>query len=171
MHCTHRGRRGHGAGPLHALEPAARRGVRRLARGADVAPRREADGAAAQDRAAVLEAVTRDGSALQFAPHALRADADVVTKSVTAPAGDGRAGDALSYADEELRANATIVLAAVKVAPQALQHAAPELLRDRSFAEKAIKISWKSLAFVSKDLRADKKLLEAARAAGLAGRP
>ena len=42
-----------------------------------------ADGPAAQDRAAVLEAVTRDGSALQFAPHALRADADVVSKAVT----------------------------------------------------------------------------------------
>ena len=47
--------------------------------------------------------MTRDGSALQFAPHALRADAEVVTKAVTAPAGDGRAGDALAYADEELR--------------------------------------------------------------------
>ena len=40
-----------------------------------------ADGPAAQDRAAVLDAVTRDGSALQFAPHALRADAEVVTKA------------------------------------------------------------------------------------------
>ena len=99
---------------------------------------------------------------LQFAPHALRADADVVTKAVTAPAGDGRAGDALSYADEELRANATIVLAAVKVAPQALQHAAPELLADRKFAERAVKLDWRCLASVSKELRADKKLVESA---------
>ena len=106
--------------------------------------------------------MTRDGSALQFAPHALRADADVVSKAVTAPAGDGTAGDALSYADEELRADATIVLAAVKVAPQALQHAAPELLADRKFAERAVKLDWRCLASVSKDLRSDKKLVEGA---------
>ena len=102
----------------------------------------------------------RDGSALQFAPHALRADGEVVTKAVTAPA-DGRA-DALSYADEELRGDATIVLAAAKASPAALQHAAPELLNDRKFAEAAIKSDWKCLAFVSAELRADKKLVEGA---------
>ena len=55
-----------------------------------------------------------------------------------------------------------MVLAAAKVAPQALQHAAPELLADRKFAEKAVKLDWRCLASVSKDLRADKRLVEAA---------
>jgi len=76
------------------------------------------------DRAAVLEAVRKNGWALQFAAPELRADREFVLEAVR------QSGFALEYAADELRSDREVVLEAVRQHPLALQHAASTLRDD-----------------------------------------
>lgn len=141
-----------------------------------------------QDKGFVLSCVQKEGLALQAAPKALRADADVVAAAV---AEDGlalrfaakelrkqkglvlvavrRAGLALAYASLDLRRDREVVLAAVQEDGLALEHAARELRGDRGVVLAAVEQNGEALEHARSALRDDRAIvLPAVRCSGCA---
>ena len=81
------------------------------------------------DREEILEAVKKDGRALQYADESLWADREVVLEAVKTDEGREEE-EALMFADESLQADREVVLAAVKQCPWVLEFASEELQND-----------------------------------------
>eukprot|EP00971_Amphidinium_carterae_P110818 2195207-Amphidinium_carterae.1 len=104
-------------------------------------------------REIVLEAVEKNGLALEFAAEELRGDRAVVLKAVEH---DGRA---LLYAAEELQRDRAIVLAAVEQDWRALEFAAEELLGDRTIVLAAVEQDWHALQAAAEELQEDRAIV------------
>jgi len=85
-----------------------------------------------RDRELVLEAVRRNGEALQFADKWLLRDREVVLEALR------HDGCLLRFADKVLRADREVVLQAVRQAGEALQFAEPSVRGDRRLAPEAV---------------------------------
>jgi uncharacterized protein (TIGR02145 family) len=88
------------------------------------------------NRAELLEAVKKDGRALQYAGEALKNDREIVLEAVK------QNGEALRYAGEDLKNDREIVLEAVKQHRWALQYAGAELKNDRDIVLEAVKFTF-----------------------------
>ena len=102
-----------------------------------------------RDRERVLEAVQKDGNALEYASEELQNDREIVLAAVKQ---DARA---LAYASTEFQGDSEIVLAAVKQDGSALAHASCELKCDRAFMLEVVKQDWRLFESVSDDLKYD----------------
>ena len=107
-------------------------------------------------REAVLAAVKRDGTALEFAADALKADKEVVLAAVK------NHGFALDWASDALQADKEVVLAAVKNHGFALCWASDALQADKEVVLAAVKCLGYALCWASDALRADKEVVLAA---------
>ena len=85
------------------------------------------------DREATLEAVKRDGRALQHASEELKGDRGVVMEAVK------QCGYALEYASEELKGDREVVLEAIKQNGHVLRYASEELRSDGEVVTEAVK--------------------------------
>jgi len=109
----------------------------------------------------VLEAVQRNGYALEYASDELRGDVDVVIEAALASG-----GEALSDATAQLlhcKAFWTTLLRWFPVPlSRALVHLPKELHDDRHLLYQAVKKDWRALSFASDDLREDRSLVREA---------
>jgi hypothetical protein len=96
---------------------------------------------------AVLEAVKKNGLALQFASTDLRNKREIVLEAVK------NNGVALEYASTDLRNKREIVLEAVKNNGLALEYASKDLQKDREIVLEAVKNNGYALECASKDLK------------------
>ena len=93
------------------------------------------------DRSIVLEAVTQNGLALEYASRALRADRDVVLQAAK------QNGYALEYAADVLRSDREVVLQAIRQNPHSLEWASIVLLGDREVIREAVLIDATAVRF------------------------
>ena len=130
-------------------------------------------------RSIVLEAVTDNWWALEYASPELKSDEQVLAAAVQqswnalqftieplSPTHRGimlaavkQSGMALQYASPELSADEEVVLAAVKQAGIALQWASPELQNTRKVVLAAVKQDENALAYASEALRIDHEIM------------
>ena len=101
-------------------------------------------------RSEILEAVKRDGKALELTSASMKEDREVVLEAVN------QNGNALSFASTELQGDHEIVLAAVKQNWRALEFASATLLGDREFVLEAVKRQGKALYYAIETLRKDR---------------
>ena len=104
------------------------------------------------DREIVLEAVKKDGDALQYAADELKADREIVLEAVQ------QSGDAFQFAADELKADRNLVLAAVQSDGMALEFVDEKLKADREIVLEAVKKDGDAFKFAAEELKA--KLLE-----------
>lgn len=100
----------------------------------------------------MLQAVRRDGTALQYASEELSRDRSLVLEAVR------RNGHALAFAAPELKRDRGLVIEAVKSSGLALQFAADELRADRECVLEAIRESGWAMQFASPELQQDEEL-------------
>jgi len=137
------------------------------------------------DRQCVLEAVKKNGLALDVAAGTFKADKEIVLAAVTE---DGDAfsyvnktakmwnekefvlplvtmqGSALQYATTQVKANKEVVLAAVSNKGTALQYASNDVKQDKDVVLAAVQQDGSSLQYASEDLRKNQEVvLEAVR--------
>ncbi len=106
----------------------------------------------------VLEAVKRDGRALEHASDKLRGDRDLVIAAVRTSC------DVLQYASEEFCGDREVILEAVRLDDNALSFATAELRGDKEFVLEAVRRNGFVLLDASAELRSDKEVvLEAVR--------
>jgi hypothetical protein len=111
-----------------------------------------------KSREEMLEAVKKDGSALEYADDTLKADREVVLEAVR------NDGGSLQFASDTLKADRELVLEVVKNSGRALQYASDTLKDDRELVLVAVKNHGPALKFASDTLKADRELvLEAVR--------
>ena len=121
------------------------------------------------NRAELLEAVKKDGRALEYAGEALKNDRDIVLEAVK------NDGSALAYASEALKNDREFFLEVFNNNARALEYAGEELKNDREFFFKAVKEDASALEYASEALKNDREIvLEAfnnnARALEFAGK-
>ena len=104
----------------------------------------------------VMEAVSMDGNALQFASAQLRAESDIVKMAVS------KSGHALEFASQKLRSDREIVMTALSSYGSALRFASEELRFDRDCVMTAVSQSGDALEFALEELRSDRDLVLAA---------
>ena len=105
-----------------------------------------------------LEAVRRNGLALEFASKHMKGDREVVMEAVK------KHGLTLSYASEELKGDREVVIEAVKHNGDALSYASEELKGDREVVIEAVKQHGDALWYASKQLKTDSEVLARRRA-------
>ena len=109
------------------------------------------------DRDFMMEAVSKNGFALEFASEELRSDCDLVMTAM------GWSDYSLKYASEELRADGEFMMRAVrKRGAETLWHASEELRSECEFIMTAVSIDWAALAFASEELGSDRDIVMAA---------
>src|SRR5205085_973686 len=99
------------------------------------------------DKSIVIEAVMRDGSALQFASKNLQKDKDVVMAAIQ------QNKWALQYASKDLQNDKDVVLTTVQQDGLALRFASKELQNDKDVVMAAVQQNKWALRFASKDLQ------------------
>lgn len=104
-------------------------------------------------RAAALEAVARQGDALQWLPDDLRADREIVLVAVQ------NRGTAFRFASQELRDDKAVILTALEQDVWAFRHVAEDLRRQRDFVLEAVARSGGALRFAAEELRADREVV------------
>ena len=102
-----------------------------------------------KSREEMLEAVKKDGSALEYADETLKADREVVLEAVR------NDGGSLEFASHTLKADREIVLEAVKSYGRALQYASDTLKADRELVLEVVKNSGRALQYASDTLKDD----------------
>ena len=132
-----------------------------------------------------MQAVSRSGSAIQFAAEEMKGDREIdmqaVSQNCPSPhfsrslkyatqelKGDrkivmtavSKHGLALQFTTEELKADRKIVMAAVSQDGFALQHAAEWLRGDREIVMKAVSHNGAAIRFATKELKDDEEILE-----------
>ena len=112
-----------------------------------------ADDTLKADREVVLEAVRNDGGSLEFASYTLKADREIVLEAVKSY------GRALQYASDTLKNDRELVLAAVKNHGPALQFASDTLKADRELVLEVVKNSGRALQYASDTLKDDRELV------------
>ncbi len=116
-----------------------------------------------KDKEVILEAVKRNGRALEYASLELKNDKDIVLEAVK------QNGRALVFASDDLKINREVFLEAVKQDGRALQFASDVLKADREVVLEAVKQTGWALQFTSATLKADRDVvLKAVKQGGFA---
>jgi hypothetical protein len=109
-----------------------------------------------KDRDKVLEAVKKNGLALEFAPEELKGDREVVLEAVK------QYGRDLEFASDNLKEDRGVVMTAVIQDGLALEFAAEALKADREIVMEALKKNGLALEFASIELKGDEELVRLA---------
>ena len=162
------------------LEKAFRAALLAAIEGAEIYPARAlriCSGGYCDDREVVLAAAAKDGSALEHASPALRADRELVlraagfdnTDRTAVLAAVNKGAWVLSCASEVLRADQDVVLAAVARDGRALEYASEVLRASREFVLTAVtkNRSGSCLQYASEPLKSDKEFVAEALAKNL----
>ena len=107
------------------------------------------------DREVVIEAITADAHAFEYASEDLRGDREIVTQAVL------QNGYILKYASREMRGDRQIVMQAVSQEGHALEFATEELRGDREIVMAAITENGYALASATEEIRSDSEIMEA----------
>jgi superoxide dismutase len=105
------------------------------------------------DRELVLKSVEIDGSDLKYASDVLRADKEVVLRAINS------VGSALEYATENLRADRAFIMIAVEENGSALEYASDVLRADKGVVLRAINSDGCALEYANDVLRADREVV------------
>ena len=106
------------------------------------------------DREEMLEAVKKDGWALQYASDSIKADREVVLEALKESF-----GNALEYASDTLKADREVVLEAVRSDGWALENASDSFQEDREVVIEAVRSGGGyTLKFASEELQNDPEL-------------
>lgn len=116
------------------------------------------------DRAAVLDAVMRNGQALEFASDLLRNDPEIVLAAMKQSH-----GSALQYASAELRGSRPFIYQCIQEEGGALRYVNDAFKNDREIVLMAVKQFGFHLQYASQALRLDQELVIAARKPGPSG--
>ena len=106
------------------------------------------------DPKVVMKAVSESGHALQYATEELKGDRKIVMTSVSSN------GLALKYATEKLKGDHEIVMRAVSQSGLALQYATEELKGDREIVMRAVSEKGFALRFAPQELKSDKEMMQ-----------
>lgn len=104
------------------------------------------------DREVVLEAVKKDGYALQWASSLLRGDKEIVMAAIK------QAGEALQFASDDLKGDREVALAAVSNDESALNHVAEPLRNNSHFLEEALKCNAKVFQYFDSSFKKNRHL-------------